>query len=110
MEPFHLNCVEILTAISPAVGHCLLLKEREMLAMMDLGIGRYEVNSPYDILDWELVASTGLDLKVDITAVGQLNGWDWIQSKSNIAFVHIWIPITSVVLVILTTLGDSCFK
>lgn len=72
MKITHLNCVDIRTPLSPAIGHCLLLEENGRLVLVDSGIGLYETRAPKDTLGEDLINQMGLVPNEDLTAYRQV--------------------------------------
>lgn len=72
MKITHLNCVNIQTPLSLAIGHCLLLEENGRLVLVDSGIGLHETRAPKDTLGEDLINQMGLMLDEQLTAYGQI--------------------------------------
>lgn len=70
---YHLNCVKIVSAINDDVcGHCLLLKEKDKLILIDTGIGLLDTRDPAGRIGQELVDIVGYRFDESQTAVRQI--------------------------------------
>ncbi|SEM56345.1 Metallo-beta-lactamase superfamily protein [bacterium A37T11] len=72
-EIFHLNCVKILSPYADNVcGHCLLLRQKDQMALIDTGIGLLDSQIPEERIGHELVKITGYQFDENQTAVRQI--------------------------------------
>jgi glyoxylase-like metal-dependent hydrolase (beta-lactamase superfamily II) len=84
----HLNCVEIESpAGARAIGHCLLLEDKNGLALVDAGIGLQDVRQPDIRLGTELIKMVGFVLREELTAYWQVKelGFDPLAIEHCIA-------------------------
>lgn len=72
-EIYHLNCVKIVSPFNDNVcGHCLLLKEKDRLILIDTGIGLSDTMNPVERIGQELIDIVGYDFDENLTAVRQI--------------------------------------
>lgn len=72
-EIYHLNCVKIVSPYADNVcGHCLLLKQKDRMALIDTGIGLLDSQLPEERIGHELVKITGYQFDENQTAVRQI--------------------------------------
>lgn len=72
-EIYHLNCVKIVSPYADNVcGHCLLLKQKDRMALIDTGIGLLDSQLPEERIGHELVKITGYQFDESQTAVRQI--------------------------------------
>lgn len=70
---FHLNCLTIHSPFGgTAIGSCLLLKDKNKLALVDTGIGLLETQNPKERIGQELIDMVGFQFNEDQTAIKQL--------------------------------------
>src|SRR5262245_10909237 len=69
----HINCGSLHVPPSPkAIRHCLLLEDKNGLALVDAGIGLLEVRSPVERLGQQLIDMAGFQFNEADTAVRQV--------------------------------------
>ena len=69
----HLNCVSIQSPFgAKAIGHCLLLEDRNGLALVDTGIGLLETKNPKERLGQDLIDAVGFQFDERQTAIHQI--------------------------------------
>jgi glyoxylase-like metal-dependent hydrolase (beta-lactamase superfamily II) len=68
----HLNCVKIKSPVGSAIGHCLLIQEKEKLILIDAGIGVLESKEPEKRLGKELIEVVGFEFEESLTAIRQI--------------------------------------
>ncbi|MFD1770150.1 MULTISPECIES: MBL fold metallo-hydrolase [Sphingobacterium] len=72
-EIYHLNCVKIVSPYADNVcGHCLLLKQKDRMVLIDTGIGLLDSQLPEQRIGHELVEITGYRFDESQTAVRQI--------------------------------------
>lgn len=72
-EIYHLNCVKIVSPYADNVcGHCLLLKQKDRMALIDTGIGLLDSQLPEERIGHELVKITGYQFDENQTAARQI--------------------------------------
>ncbi len=69
----HINCGTLIVPGYPTVVcHCLLLEDKNGLALVDTGIGMHDVRSPTDRLGQELIELAGFQFHENDTAVRRI--------------------------------------
>jgi glyoxylase-like metal-dependent hydrolase (beta-lactamase superfamily II) len=69
----HINCGVLQVPPNPrAACHCLLLEDRGRLALIDTGIGLFDVAHPLERIGQQLIDLAGFQFHEDLTAVRQI--------------------------------------
>ena len=68
----HINCVKIESPMGSAIGHCLVIEDKNKLTLIDSGIGLLESKKPEERLGKELIEVTGFKFEEDLTAIRQI--------------------------------------
>ncbi len=72
---YHLNCVKIVSPINANVcGHCLLIKEKNKLILVDTGVGLLDTQKPLERIGKKLIDMVGYRFEESQTAVRQIEG------------------------------------
>jgi hypothetical protein len=70
MKKIHINCgVLQVPPNPPAACHCLLLEDRGRLALIDTGIGLFDVAHPLERIGQQLIDLAGFQFHEELTAV-----------------------------------------
>ncbi len=70
---YHLNCVKIVSPINDNVcGHCMLIKEKNKLILVDTGIGLLDTLKPLERIGKKLIDVVGYRFDENQTAVKQI--------------------------------------
>ena len=68
----HLNCLIIESRNGRAIGHCLLLRDNNDLALIDTGIGLLDTKDPEKRIGRELIDMVGFKFDESLTAIRQI--------------------------------------
>lgn len=69
----HLNCVNIISPFgAKAIGHCLLLEDKDSAVLIDTGIGLKDVQNPQQRIGQELIDIVGYQFNENTTAIRQI--------------------------------------
>lgn len=70
---YHVNCGTLQKGENPTVlCHCLLLEDKNGLALVDAGIGAADVLHPFERIGKELIEMSGFQFNMENTAVAQI--------------------------------------
>ncbi len=68
----HLNCLVIESPNGNAIGHCLLLEDKNGLALVDTGIGLLDTQHPTERIGQDLIDMVGFKFNENQTAIRQI--------------------------------------
>ncbi|WP_306350186.1 MBL fold metallo-hydrolase [Flavobacterium sp. '19STA2R22 D10 B1'] len=69
----HLNCVKIVSPINDnVIGHCILIEDKNGLALIDTGIGLLDIEQPNERIGKELIDIVGYHFDEGSTAIRQI--------------------------------------
>lgn len=79
---YHLNCVKIVSPINDNVcGHCLLIKEKTKLILIDTGVGLLDTHKPLERIGQKLIDIVGYRFDENQTAVKQIENLGFAPEK-----------------------------
>ena len=86
----HLDCGLLRTPLYSRVScHCLLLEDRDRLALIDTGIGLHDVSAPLERIGQQLIDTAGFRFHERITAVRQIERLGFTASDvAHVVLTH----------------------